>query len=142
VTRLVERVAKNLRDAREAAGLSREKLAQKADVSTRTIYRLERGETTNPRPDEFEKIAAALGMTSDELRGISDDEPGAADDALTLGEVQRRLAEITGSRDVAFGFVRVAANRARVDPGDWAMIELAIKAANKRLPEDDTDQPD
>ena len=143
MTRLTQRIAKNLRVAREAAGLSREKLAQRAEVSARTVYRLERGETTSPRPDEFQRIAAALGTTADDLMGIEEHEADALDDeGMSLREAQRRIAQEVGDEDVVFGFVRLARNRDKVDPGDWSIIQLAIKAANKRLSEGESKQPE
>lgn len=69
-----KRMGNRIREARLAMGLNQEGLAHAANVSVSTVSRLEQGRTTYPRPDEFERIAAALGTTTDALKGI-DDEP-------------------------------------------------------------------
>jgi transcriptional regulator with XRE-family HTH domain len=50
----------SLRRAREQAGLSREALARRAQISVRTLYRIEHGLTTPRRPTTI-VIAMALG---------------------------------------------------------------------------------
>ncbi len=59
-------ISKNLRKAREKKGLSQERLARLADVANNTISNLEAGKQ-NPTLATIEKIARALGITSDEL---------------------------------------------------------------------------
>jgi transcriptional regulator with XRE-family HTH domain len=61
---------KNLRTIREAAGLSREKLARQADISTVTIENIERG--LGCRVDTARKLADALGVSVEELMGNSE----------------------------------------------------------------------
>lgn len=142
-----ERIGTRVREARLAAGLKQEALAFKAGVAVATVSRLENGKTAHPREDEFARIAAALGTTPDALMGIKD-EPGRSEgDDMSLVEAQRRIATELGVPDAVFGFVRVAQNRDRVSRDDWAVIELAIKAAAKRLarqdpPDGGTESPD
>lgn len=54
-------LATTIREAREQQGLSREALAGKADVSLRTIVRLEEGEAV-PRRATLKVITLALGL--------------------------------------------------------------------------------
>lgn len=60
------RYGKLARTAREAAGLSRERVAQLADVSTSTITRLE-NEDRVPNALTLSRIAAAIGVTTSYL---------------------------------------------------------------------------
>ncbi len=57
-----------LRRAREAAGLSRYKLAKRAKLSLIHVSRMERGEV-QPRLDTLRKLAAGLGISLGELLG-------------------------------------------------------------------------
>ena len=50
-----------IRAARKEAGLSQEKLAEKADLSTVFISRIERGKES-PTVDNLAKVARALGV--------------------------------------------------------------------------------
>ena len=50
-----------VRDARKERGFSQEKLAEKADLSTVFISRIERG-VESPSVDNLQKIAKALGV--------------------------------------------------------------------------------
>jgi transcriptional regulator with XRE-family HTH domain len=61
------------REHREAAGISRETLARRADVSTSTIVRLEDGHV--PGALVLSRIAKALGLTVEDLLP---DEPNGA----------------------------------------------------------------
>jgi transcriptional regulator with XRE-family HTH domain len=54
-------LAEAVRSSRKAAGLSQEKLAEKADLSTVFISRIERGKES-PSVDSLVKIARALGV--------------------------------------------------------------------------------
>lgn len=54
-----------IRRARERAGLSREQLAVKAGVSSTTLYLAERAGLLSP--NTAAKVAAALGVTAEEL---------------------------------------------------------------------------
>ncbi len=59
-----------LKELREKNQLTQEQLARKSDVSSRMIQRYEYGKS-RPRLDAAEKIASALGVTTDELLGNS-----------------------------------------------------------------------
>jgi transcriptional regulator with XRE-family HTH domain len=61
-----------LRRLRQEAGLSQAGLAGAADTSLRQIHRYERGEQ-QPALDVGQRLAAALGVTLDELAGGSTD---------------------------------------------------------------------
>lgn len=52
---------------REKLGLSQEKLARLADVSTNTIINIESGKQQNPTIETVKKIATALGVSIEEL---------------------------------------------------------------------------
>jgi tetratricopeptide (TPR) repeat protein/transcriptional regulator with XRE-family HTH domain len=50
-------------EARTAAGLTQEELAQRAQISARAMHNLERGRVARPRRDTVERLVAALGLT-------------------------------------------------------------------------------
>lgn len=52
---------------REELGLSQEKLARLADVSTNTIINIESGKQQNPTIETIKKIANALGVSIEDL---------------------------------------------------------------------------
>lgn len=56
-----------IRKYRLQKGISQDKLSKFADVAFHTIVKIESGETPNPTIDTVKKIAAALGVTVDEL---------------------------------------------------------------------------
>jgi XRE family transcriptional regulator, regulator of sulfur utilization len=63
-------LGENIRTARRQAGLSQEKLAEKADLNSAYLSDVERGEE-NVSVDTLIRIAKALGTTAHELtRGI------------------------------------------------------------------------
>jgi transcriptional regulator with XRE-family HTH domain len=49
-----------LRSCRESAGLSQEKLAERAGLSVRALRNLEGGRTSRPYPDSIRRLADAL----------------------------------------------------------------------------------
>src|SRR5688572_22195427 len=55
-----------LRRARRAAGLTQEELAERANISARSISDIERGVNRAPRKDTLELIADALGISNEE----------------------------------------------------------------------------
>jgi transcriptional regulator with XRE-family HTH domain len=59
-------LGKYIRTLREAEGLSREKLARRADIATHTLWRIET-DVSRPQLETLEKIAAALQVTPMEL---------------------------------------------------------------------------
>jgi transcriptional regulator with XRE-family HTH domain len=62
-----ERMAKRIRESREAQSLSRDDLAYKAGVSAKTIKRIEEQKTT-ARPITVRNLAEGLGLDPSELR--------------------------------------------------------------------------
>jgi transcriptional regulator with XRE-family HTH domain len=61
-----EQFSKNLRDARERAGLSQEQLAARSDLHPTEISRLERGRR-EPRLGTIVRLARGLGIGADRL---------------------------------------------------------------------------
>lgn len=59
-----------LKHFRRRAGLTQEALAERADVSSQTITKLERGVYRTPRMDTVELLAAALGLSTEEHEGL------------------------------------------------------------------------
>ncbi len=55
-----------LRQLREAAGLTREQLAERAGLTAKGIGALERGERQRPYPHTVQALAAALGLSEDQ----------------------------------------------------------------------------
>lgn len=70
--------------------------------------------------------------------GIDDETE--ADDTESLADVQRRLTQVTGDRKISVGFLRAATHRDRIPKSAWAMIELAIEAANDSIPPEEEDR--
>lgn len=62
----VKVIGDRIRLLRTERGFSIEELAEKADVNTTNLGRIERGETI-PKLDSIEKIINALGITFEEL---------------------------------------------------------------------------
>jgi len=62
-------LAKNIRRFRLKKGLSQEKLARLADISTVTLVKIEAGVAKEPTITTVTKIADALGISIDELVG-------------------------------------------------------------------------
>lgn len=60
-------IANNLRNLREAKGLSQEKLARLADVANNTIVKIEAGKNKNPTLDTIKKIVKALEVSIEKL---------------------------------------------------------------------------
>ena len=61
------KIAQNLKKLRAKKGLSLEKIARLADLSLKTIVKVENGVNTNPTIDTLTKIAKALEVGVDEL---------------------------------------------------------------------------
>lgn len=59
-------LAKRVKELRGRKGMSQEELAEKSQLSLRTIQRIEGGET-DPRGDTLQRLAQTLGITPDEL---------------------------------------------------------------------------
>ncbi len=68
----------NLREARNLAGLSRNRLAEMAGTTTTTIYDLETGRNANPAHETVVRIIRALqrvglsGLTMDQIFPVAD----------------------------------------------------------------------
>ena len=62
--------AEALRRYRLAAGLSQDELATRADLSSKAISALERGERRNPYPHTIRALADALGLDEGERSGL------------------------------------------------------------------------
>lgn len=77
----------SLRTLRQAAGLSQEQLAARADLSVKTIWLAEAGRTA-PRRSTLRLLAEALGVTAEALNETgavaAAPESGGADDSGRL----------------------------------------------------------
>jgi len=62
-------LAQNIRKLRQKKGLSQEKLARLADISTVTLVKIEAGIAKEPTITTVTKIADALEISIDELIG-------------------------------------------------------------------------
>ncbi len=62
-------LAQNIRKLRQKKGLSQEKLARLADISTATLVKIEAGIAKEPTITTVTKIADALEISIDELIG-------------------------------------------------------------------------
>lgn len=77
---MIVRTGERIRQLREAAGLSAEKLAEKVGVAKTTIYRYEKGTIEKISAETVDAIAYALRTTSDYLLGKTNESTiGAAD---------------------------------------------------------------
>jgi transcriptional regulator with XRE-family HTH domain len=65
---VVVKIGDRLRDLRVRRALTQEELAEKADVGTNTVARLERNES-EPHMSTLRKLALALGVDPTELIG-------------------------------------------------------------------------
>jgi transcriptional regulator with XRE-family HTH domain len=65
---IVVKIGDRLRDLRVRRALTQEELAEKADVGTNTVARLERNES-EPHMSTLRKLARALGVDPAELIG-------------------------------------------------------------------------
>ena len=72
-----------IRQAREAAGISQEELAQAAGTIKQTIYKYERGIVTNIPWDRVERMAARLGVSSAYIMGWIDTPTPEAEPSVT-----------------------------------------------------------
>jgi transcriptional regulator with XRE-family HTH domain len=94
-------VARTLREARQAAGLTQRQLAARAGVPQSTVARIERGQMT-PRVDKFERL---LHATEHEV--IVRKKPGFGLDRTQIREVlrltpdQRLNLAVVSARNVA-----------------------------------------
>jgi FMN phosphatase YigB (HAD superfamily)/DNA-binding XRE family transcriptional regulator len=66
-----KRLGKRLQDARRAAGFTQQMLCQRANLSYSTLAKIERGAIKSPSIFTVQTIAAALGVSLDELLGVA-----------------------------------------------------------------------
>ncbi len=55
-------IAEQLRNAREAAGMSLADVATKADMTRQAVLAIESGKNSNPKIETLQRIAVAVGM--------------------------------------------------------------------------------
>lgn len=60
-------IGETIRKYRQEKGISQDKLSKLADVAFHTVVKIESGDTPNPTIDTIKKIAAALGVSVDNL---------------------------------------------------------------------------
>ncbi|BCJ27100.1 ATP-binding protein [Actinocatenispora sera] len=96
--------AEVLASARNAAGLTQEELAERAQLSVRALSNLERGEASRPRRGTVDRLAAALGLTGLDAerfaavargRRMSGDATGPAQLPTDLPDFTGRIAELS-----------------------------------------------
>lgn len=68
-------LAQNIRRLRQKKGLSQEKLARLADISTVTLVKIEAGVAKEPTITTVTKLANALEISIDELVGRTKNKP-------------------------------------------------------------------
>src|SRR5215510_14851414 len=88
--RKAEGLARRLRRLRERRGLTPAELERRAGVPRQLVWGLEQATRTRPAPATLEKLAAALGVTAEQLRGHEpipelEAEPGLDDPADPAG---------------------------------------------------------
>ncbi|HEX9509299.1 MAG TPA: helix-turn-helix domain-containing protein [Puia sp.] len=64
-------LAQKIKELRMSSGSSQEELAEKTQLSLRTVQRIENGET-QPRGDSLKRLALALGVATEELTDLMD----------------------------------------------------------------------
>ena len=69
---------KRLRDRRDELGWTQEELARRLHVRQNVISRLESGGVKSPNIVMLRRLAKILGVTTDYLVGMYDDDPDAA----------------------------------------------------------------
>ncbi len=111
---LAESIGKGIRKARKEKSVTQEELAQKLNMSEQEVEKLERGETPITIT-EADKIAAALGTTTEELvkQGEGFHIGGAVTDSNVLGNNAYHNADsnYNGISEAAFNNLTVALNR-------------------------------
>lgn len=60
-------IARNMKKYRDKLGISQDKFSKMAEVTLRTITKIELGATPDPRIETLRKIAAALDVKVDDL---------------------------------------------------------------------------
>jgi transcriptional regulator with XRE-family HTH domain len=88
-------LAQKIKECRMSAGSSQEELAEKTQLSLRTIQRIENGET-QPRGDSLKRLALALGVATEELTELMDFDDAGPGDGGTPSGMEGHLAEDKG----------------------------------------------
>jgi transcriptional regulator with XRE-family HTH domain len=90
-----EILAQNLKDHRKRLGITQSELAEKAGLSTNYIGMIEVARNF-PTADVLERLAAALGIKSNELFSVSDSPEIAMEQLQTaiLGKIDQKLVAI------------------------------------------------
>ena len=60
-------IGETIKKYRQEKGISQDKLSKLANVAFHTVVKIESGDTPNPTIDTIKKIAAALGVSIDDL---------------------------------------------------------------------------
>ena len=63
------KIGENIAKYRKLNGMSQKYLAQKIDISSQGLLKIEKGKT-NPRADTLDKIVETLGITPNQLFGM------------------------------------------------------------------------
>lgn len=79
-----ETISRQVKALRAARGLTLQELADRAGTSKSYIWAIERGETVNPTIDMAVALAHALGVSFDELTGISTAQPSLHPEAMRI----------------------------------------------------------
>ncbi|MDQ2669680.1 MAG: helix-turn-helix domain-containing protein, partial [Gemmatimonadota bacterium] len=130
-----------LRRHRETAGLSQERLAERAGMSANAVGALERGERTRPYPDTVRRLADALGLDDAARAGLADTlRDGSQVAAPRLGaahdrnELPREPTPLIGRDDEIDELRRLLRGDARVltliGPGGAGKTRLALRLAH------------
>ena len=88
-------LAQKIKECRISAGSSQEELAEKTQLSLRTIQRIENGET-QPRGDSLKRLALALGVATEDLTELMDFDDVEPEDGGTPAGMEGHLVEDKG----------------------------------------------
>lgn len=114
-------LGKKIKELREDQKLSQERLSDKVDITRTYLSDIERGKRS-PSYDIVKKIADALGVSINDLEGVSVEKP----------EVPESLKEFAETRNLPPEDVRMLANieyrgRKPDSPNDWKRLYDYIK---------------
>lgn len=89
-------ISNRIKTAREAAGLSQEKLAEKIGVSRNAVAKWENGNSM-PQIDKLASLSLSLGVSSDYLLGIKQEfSPGLKLSERAISALELFIKEIKG----------------------------------------------
>lgn len=122
------RIGERIVDLREASGLSQEKLAQVADVSIATVFKLEQNDRWDVKISTVYKIASALGTSIDYLATGKSCAFNGDKDATFAGEMVRRY----GFESAKAAYILQRLEGSQFSEGDTPdTIAAAIKMAER-----------